>query len=372
MAKNSGDDIVPKWNGDLTAVDGYERDVKDVDWDRIEKDDGATELLRHVRQKLGAQPIQDAEKYLARWIFDLRRDTGEPMPSYISRDDEAYHDVVKGFDTEYFKKQRTARLSERAKEWNNLYGELNWFLYKIEQEGLEDAAEKAKELNTSLWRFVKTGLEEIPEHPDFGADFNQEAHGEGHDDYSYYEEHESEATYDGQGDEEDEGDPEEPLYSTQEIAEAETAFAAQQRSFEEGPGLDPEAQGHLRDEAAGADSDVTGHPDEQEIAPKDAEMKANLIANEMSRLRLDASLANKPVIKNRPKTANQKKPLDNNSYMPIERAIELRERVQHEKLPIWSTLEKAEDWILMSVKQSSSKGFGILDIGATSGIMGIE
>ncbi|CAK0865999.1 unnamed protein product, partial [Prorocentrum cordatum] len=478
MAKNSGDDIVPKWNGDPTTVDDYERDVKayirgtrrderyvcgprlwrrlegrarqatkDVNWDRIEKDDGATELLRHVRAKLGAQPIQDAGKYLAIWIFDLRRDTGEPMPSYISRDDAAYHDGVKGFDTKYFKKQRTTRLSARAKKWNNLYGELNWFLYKIEQEGPEDAAEKAKELNHSLWDFVKTGLQEIPEHPEFGTDFNQampldqlrgwlllqrsrltpteraavisafkgnfdydrigeqlrvswpddeltsrdkkqgkdfrhrdrgrihagwEANCEEDDDYSYYEEHESEATYDSQGDEEDEEDPEEPLYSAQEIEEAETAFAAQQRSFEEDPRLDLEAQGHPRGEAAGADSDVTDHPDEKEIAPKDAEMEANLITNEMSRLRLEASLANKPVIKDRPKTANQKKQLDKNSYMPIEGAIELRERVKHEKLPIWSTLEKAEDWILRSVKQSSSKGSGILDIGATSSIMGIE
>ena len=85
--------------------------AKDVDWDRIEKDDGAAELLRRIRAQLGAQPIQDAGKYLAKWIFDLRRDSGEPMPSYISRDDEAYADVVKGFDTAYFKKQRTARLS---------------------------------------------------------------------------------------------------------------------------------------------------------------------------------------------------------------------------------------------------------------------
>eukprot|EP00959_Pyramimonas_sp_CCMP1952_P017471 370897-Pyramimonas_sp.AAC.1 len=78
MAKaNHGDDIVPKWNGDLTTVDDCERDVKayirgtrreryvcgprlwrrlhgrarqaakDVDWDRIERDGGATDLLRH-------------------------------------------------------------------------------------------------------------------------------------------------------------------------------------------------------------------------------------------------------------------------------------------------------------------------------------
>ena len=95
------------------------------------------------------------------------------MPSYISRDDEAYADVVKGFDTDYFKKQRTARLSERSKQWNALYQDLNWFLYKIELEGPEDAAETAKEINERLWNFIKSGLEEIPEHPDFGTDFNQ-------------------------------------------------------------------------------------------------------------------------------------------------------------------------------------------------------
>eukprot|EP00959_Pyramimonas_sp_CCMP1952_P215235 4503511-Pyramimonas_sp.AAC.1 len=44
---------------------GEREAAKDVDWDRTEKDDRATELLRHARQKLGAQPIQDAGKYLA-------------------------------------------------------------------------------------------------------------------------------------------------------------------------------------------------------------------------------------------------------------------------------------------------------------------
>ena len=83
-------------------------------------------------------------------------------------------------------------------------------------------------------------------------------------------------------------------------------------------------------------------------------------------------MANKPVIKNRPKVDNRKRQLDKTLYMQIEKSIEYRERVQHVKLPTWPTLEKLDDWILMSVKQSSSKGFGILDIGATSSIMGIE
>ncbi|CAK0837772.1 unnamed protein product, partial [Prorocentrum cordatum] len=87
-----------------------------------------------------------------------------------------------------------------------------------------------------------------------------------------------------------------------------------------------------------------------------AEQGANRIANEMSRLRLEASLANAPVINNRPKTANQKKQLDNYLYVQIEKSIELRERVQRAK----------------GAKQSSSNGFGILDVGATSGIMGVE
>ncbi|CAK0829538.1 unnamed protein product [Prorocentrum cordatum] len=479
MTKNNGNDhIIPKWNGDLTTVDDYERDVKayirgtrrderyvcgprlwrrlegrsrqaakDVDWDRIEKDDGAAELLRHVRAKLGAQPIQDAGKYLARLLFDLRRDTGEPMPSYISRDDEAYHDVVKGFDTEYFKKQRAARLSEISKLWNTLYSELKWFLYKIEHEGPEDAAEVAKNLNWRLWSFVSNGLEEIPEHPDFGTDFNQaipldqlrgwlllqrsrlspteraavisaltnrdkktgkdnhrhrergrthagwEENSEDDDDYSYYDGEQSEVSYeDGDGDE-DEGDPEEPLYSAQEIEDAETAFAAQQRSFEEardllrrvktarkfypdsasfkGPGLDPEALAHrAKDEAEGAGSDVADLLDEMEIAPKDAEMEANLITNETTRIELENAMFPKPVIKNKPK--REKRQLDKTRYLQVEKSIEMRERVEHVKLPSWPTLEKLDDWILMSVKQSSSKGFGILDIGATSSIMGIE
>ncbi|CAK0889332.1 unnamed protein product [Prorocentrum cordatum] len=428
---------------------------KDVDWGRIEKDDGAAELLRHVRAKLGAQPIQGAGKSLARWIFDLRRDTGEPMPSYISRDDEAYHDVVKGFDTEYFKKQRAARLSERSKLWNALYSELKWFLDQIEHEGPEDAAEVAKNLNLRLWSFVSNGLEEIPEHPDFGTDFNQaivldqlrgwlllhrsrlsptersavisavkgnfdydsigeqlrvswpddemtnrdeetgkdnhrhrergrihagwEENSENDDDYSYYDGEQSEVSHeDGDGDE-DEGDPEEPLYSAQEIEDAETAFAAQQRSFEvaedsasfKGPGLDPEALAHrAKDGAEGADSDVTDLLDEMEIAPKDAEMEVNLITNETTRIELENAMSPKPAIKNKPKRG--KRQLDNTQYLQVEKSIEMRERVEHVKLPSWPTLEKLDDWILMSVKQSSSKGLGILDIGATSSIIGIE
>ncbi|CAK0830159.1 unnamed protein product [Prorocentrum cordatum] len=490
MTKNNGaDDIIPKWNGDLTTVDDYERDVKayirearrneryvcgprlwsrlegrarqaakDMDWDIIEKDDGAAELLRHVRAKLGAQPIQDAGKYLGRWIFDLRRDTGETMPSYSSRDDEAYHDVVKGLDTEYSKKQRTARLSERSKLWITLYGELKWFLYKIEHEGPEDAAEEAKDLNWRLWSFVSNGLEEIPEHPDFGTDFNQaipldqlrgwlllqrsrlsqteraaaisavkgnfdyDSIGEqlrvswpddelthrdkkhSKDNHRHRERGRIHVSYeDGDGDE-DEGDPEEPLYSAQEIEDAETAFAAQQRSFEEardllrrvktarsstpwmrirsekvaedsasfkGPGLDPEALNRrVKDEAEGADSDVTDRLDEMEIAPKDAEMEANLIANETTRIELETAMPPKPVIKNKPKRKGRQ--LDKTQYLQVEKSIEMRERVQRVKLPSCPTLEKLDDWILMSVKQSSSKGFGILGIGATSSIMGIE
>ncbi|CAK0873790.1 unnamed protein product [Prorocentrum cordatum] len=456
---NNNDDIIPKWNGDLTTVDDYERDVKayirgrarqaakDVDWDRIERDDGAAELLRHIRAKLGAQPIQDAGKYLARWIFDLRRDTGEPMPSYISRDDEAYHDVVKGFDTEYFKKQRTARLSARSKEWNALYSELNWFLYKIEQEGPEDAADKAKELNHQLWSFIRTGLEEIPEHPDFGTDFKQaipidqlrgwlllqrsrlspteraavisavkgnfdydsigeqlrvswpddeltnrdkkhgkdnhrhrergrihagwEENSEDDDDYSYYDGDQSEATYEDADGDEDEGDPEEPLCSAQEIEEAETAFAAQQRSFEEARDLLRRVKTARKFYPVDENKKREGFGAYVFFgAEQDAEMEANLIRNETSHLELETTLNNKPVIKNRPKLPKEQ--LEKTKYLEVEKSIERQEQVHHVKLPSWPTLEKLDDWILMSVKQSSSKGFGILDIGATSSIMGIE
>ncbi|CAK0839531.1 unnamed protein product, partial [Prorocentrum cordatum] len=95
------------------------------------------------------------------------------MPSYISKDSEAYRDVVKGFDTEYFKRQGMERLSVRAKEWNSLDQELNWFLSQIVYEGPDDAADEAKRLHNWLCNFTKTGLEEIPEHPDFGANFQQ-------------------------------------------------------------------------------------------------------------------------------------------------------------------------------------------------------
>ncbi|CAK0882044.1 unnamed protein product, partial [Prorocentrum cordatum] len=125
-----------------------------------------------------------------------------------------------------------------------------------------------------------------------------------------------------------------------------------------------------RDEAEGADSDVTDLLDEMEIAPKDAEMEANLITNETTRIELETAMLPKLVIKNKPK--REKRQLDKTQYLQVEKSIEMRERVQHVKLPSWPTLEKLDDWILMSVKQSSSKGFGILDIGATSSIMGIE
>ncbi|CAK0901527.1 unnamed protein product [Prorocentrum cordatum] len=406
---NNNDDIMPKWNGDLTTVDDYERDVKayirgrarqaakDVDWDRIERDDGAAELLRHIRAKLGAQPIQDAGKYLARWIFDLCRDTGEPMPSYISRDDEAYHDVVKGFDTEYFKKQRTARLSERSKEWNTLYSELTWFLYKIEQEGPEDAADKAKELNHQLWNFIRTGLEEIPEHPDFGTDFKQaipldQLRGwlllqrsrlspteraavisavKGNFDYDSIGEQLRVSWPDDELTNRDKKHGKEPLYSAQEIEEAETAFAAQQRSFEEARDLLRRVKTARKFYPVDENKKREGFGAYVFFgAEQDAEMEANLIRNETSRLELETTLNNKPVIKNRPKLP--KKQLEKTMYLEVEKSIERREQVHHVKLPSWPTLEKLDDWILMSVKQSSSKGFGILDIGATSSIMGIE
>ncbi|CAK0865379.1 unnamed protein product, partial [Prorocentrum cordatum] len=105
-------------------------------------------------------------------------------------------------------------------------------------------------------------------------------------------------------------------------------------------------------------------------AEQDAEMEVNLIRNETSRLELETTLNNRPVIKNRPRLP--KKQLEKTKYLEVEKSIERQEQVHHVKLPSWPTLEKLDDWILMSVKQSSSKGFGILDIGATSSIMGIE
>ena len=95
------------------------------------------------------------------------------MPSYISRDREACHDVDRGFDTAYFRKQRMERLTVRTKEWNSLYDQLNTFLSKCEAEAPEDAGETAGYLNRWLWDFIRNGLEEIPEHPDFGTDFHQ-------------------------------------------------------------------------------------------------------------------------------------------------------------------------------------------------------
>ena len=59
------------------------------------------------------------------------------------------------------------------------------------------------------------------------------------------------------------------------------------------------------------------------------------------------------------------------SIAELEQALAPRPRLKQSS-PIWATLEKLDDWMLMSVKQSSSRGFGILDIGATSSIMGRE
>eukprot|EP00959_Pyramimonas_sp_CCMP1952_P049860 1041919-Pyramimonas_sp.AAC.1 len=75
-------------------------------------------------------------------------------------------------------------------------------------------------------------------------------------------------------------------------------------------------------------------------------MEANLIRNETSRLELETTLNNKPVIKNRPKLP--KKQLEKTKYLEVEKSIERQEQVHHVKLPSWPTLEKLDDWILMS------------------------
>ena len=71
----------------------------------------------------------------------------------------------------------------------------------------------------------------------------------------------------------------------------------------------------------------------------------------------------------------KKRQLEKTLYAEVEKAILQRERPvpkQKVRSPVWAAVEKTDDWMLMSVKHCSSKGFGILDIGATSSIMGIE
>jgi hypothetical protein len=47
------------------------------------------------------------------------------MPSFVRRDYETYHDLVNGFATEYFEKQRHQRLAKRATDWNDVYTEMH-------------------------------------------------------------------------------------------------------------------------------------------------------------------------------------------------------------------------------------------------------
>ncbi len=200
------EDLVPAWDGDLAKADDYQIDVtayvrgtrrderyvcgprlwrklqgrakqaaKDVDWDELERDGGAQYLIKHIRKKLGAQPIQDAGKYLAQWIFNLRREQSEPMPSYISRDDEAYFDVCRGFDTEYFRAQRARALSDQAKEWHRLYQEIQGMLTKMshcDDEGfvLDPAdATAARQVLQDLAAFTTSEHADEAGLPDFGG-----------------------------------------------------------------------------------------------------------------------------------------------------------------------------------------------------------
>ena len=126
--KNMGDRAseIPSWDGDLRTLPEFEDDARDyvsatkreeryvcasrikrkltgrakqaaktADGTKMEGDDGVAYLVGLLKEKLGAQPITDAGRHLAKWIFQTKREKGEPMPAYVSRDDEHYEAVVR-------------------------------------------------------------------------------------------------------------------------------------------------------------------------------------------------------------------------------------------------------------------------------------
>ena len=131
----SGD--IPTWDGDLRTLPEFEEDSRDYVngtkkeeryvcasrikrrltgrakqasktalREKLENPDGVEYLLNYLKEKLGAQPITDAGRFLAKWIFQMKRERGEPMPAYISRDNEHYDQVVRAFNVDYFVKEQ--------------------------------------------------------------------------------------------------------------------------------------------------------------------------------------------------------------------------------------------------------------------------
>ena len=73
--------------------------AKTIDEGKLESPDGHRYLHGLPRTKLGAQPVHDTGQCLGRWIFHPHWDTGEPTPSYVARDGDAYQGVAKAFGT---------------------------------------------------------------------------------------------------------------------------------------------------------------------------------------------------------------------------------------------------------------------------------
>ena len=171
---------IPTWDGDLRTLPDFEEDCKDyingtkreeryvcasrikrrltgrakqasktADREQLETPEGVIYLLTLLKEKLGAQPITDAGRYLAKWIFQMKRESGEPMTSYVSRDDEQYEDVVRAFNVDYFVREQ--RKEEEAKA--QLAGQRFWSSFrKILQDRKEvkDVEPGARKVNQEM------------------------------------------------------------------------------------------------------------------------------------------------------------------------------------------------------------------------------
>ncbi len=118
---------IPVWNGEPNTIQDFEYDVLLYRDATIEKDcgvvspriarkmtgrardaiigmtiaersalqqpDGATFLLKFLKDRLGGAPALDVGKYLERYFFNLRRERGETMTGYIQWEQNTYSDL---------------------------------------------------------------------------------------------------------------------------------------------------------------------------------------------------------------------------------------------------------------------------------------
>ena len=62
------------------------------DQDQLRATDAATLLLNHLRSTIGGAPTVDVGQFMERYFFNVKRDKGEPMSSYVARTNNACND----------------------------------------------------------------------------------------------------------------------------------------------------------------------------------------------------------------------------------------------------------------------------------------